>query len=71
MFKSAQPGPPSIPYDQDMTLPFVFGALVLVGLVIVAVKTFRNGAPTDSIAQVLHDVEHPAAVPVPVTARRP
>jgi hypothetical protein len=54
-----------------MTLPFVFGALVLVGLVIVAVKTFRNGAPTDSIAQVLHDVEHPAAVPVPVTARRP
>jgi hypothetical protein len=51
-----------------MSLPILFGVLVVASLVIVAVKTLRNGAPTDSIAQVLYDVEHPVAVPV--TARR-
>jgi hypothetical protein len=44
-----------------MEMPLVLGAL---GLVLVAAITaiviFRNAAPHDSVAQVMHDVEHPA-----------
>jgi hypothetical protein len=44
-----------------MELPFVLGALtVMLGLIVVAVQMYRNGAPTESIAQVLHETEHPA-----------
>ena len=53
-----------------MTLPLVLGALtVMLGLIVVAAQMFRNGEPTASIAQVLHDVEHPE--PAPAVVRRP
>ena len=41
-------------------MPLVLGAIaVVLGAAIIAVRIFRNAAPVDSIAQVLHDVEHP------------
>lgn len=44
-------------------MPFVLGATtVILGLVAVTVWMFRHSTPTESIAQVLHDVEHPAPV---------
>jgi hypothetical protein len=46
-----------------MEMPFVLGTLtVVLSLVAVAVWMFTNSTPTESIAQVLHDVEHPAPV---------
>ena len=45
-------------------MPLVLGAIaVVLGAAIVALRIFRNAAPVDSIAQVLHDVEHPTAGP--------
>lgn len=46
-----------------MEIPFVLGATtVVLGLVAVGVWMFTHSTPTESIAQVLHDVEHPAPV---------
>lgn len=43
-----------------MGILFVAGAVAVVGgLAIVAFMTWKNVEPTASIAQVLHDVEHP------------
>lgn len=60
MFKKeqrARVGPPTI---EDMGILFVAGAVAVVGgLAIVAFMTWKNVEPTASIAQVLHDVEHP------------
>jgi hypothetical protein len=45
-----------------MEMPLVLGAIGLVMVAaIVAMVIFRNAAPHDSVAQVMHDVEHPAA----------
>lgn len=54
-----------------MESPLVLGAItVLIGLAAIAFTTFRNAAPTQSIAHVLHDVEHPAApAPAPTIHR--
>ena len=55
----------------DMTMPLVLGALTaMLGLIVVAVQMYRNGEPTESIAQVLHDVEHPGPVAPAVVRRR-
>lgn len=42
----------------------------MLGLIVVAVQMYRNGEPTESIAQVLHDVEHPGPVAPAVVRRR-
>jgi hypothetical protein len=61
VFKREQRFGGESPTIADMGTLSVAGALaVLGGMAIVALMTWKNGAPTVSIAQVLHDVEHPA-----------
>ncbi|MGE0463550.1 MAG: hypothetical protein AB7Q16_19480 [Vicinamibacterales bacterium] len=57
-----------------MSILFAAGVMaVMAGLGVVAYMTWKNSAPSGSIAQVLHDVEHPAGSEAArqVGARRP
>lgn len=57
---------------KPMGILSVAGVLAVVGgLAIVAFMTWRNGEPTVSIAQVLHDVEHPVGSEAPRPVRAP
>jgi len=65
------------PGAADSTMPLMSMLLiagivaVLGGLAVVALMTWRNAAPTVTIAGVLHDVEHPdgGETPGPRTGR--
>jgi hypothetical protein len=73
VFKREQRADVESPTITGMGILFVAGVLAVVGgLGVVAFMTWRNGAPTQSIAQVLHDVEHPVGAEAtrPVSGRR-